>query len=113
VLFGLGGMTAELLGDRALRILPLTDDDARELVRSLRGSPLLFGHRGRPTVDIDALEDLLLRVGRLAEDVPEVAEMDLNPVVATEKGVIAVDVKVRVAPPSVLSPQDLRRLRPR
>jgi acyl-CoA synthetase (NDP forming) len=111
VLFGLGGTTAELLGDRTLRILPLTDADAAEVVRSLRGSPLLFGYRGRPTVDVEALENLLLRVGRLAEDVPEVAEMDLNPVVVTAAGVVAVDVKVRVAPPVDSLPQDLRRMR--
>jgi acyl-CoA synthetase (NDP forming) len=111
VLFGLGGTTAELLGDRTLRILPLTDVDAHDVVRSLRGSPLLFGYRGRPEVDVDALEDLLLRVGRLAEDVPEVAEMDLNPVVVTASGAVAVDVKVRVAPPVAALPQDLRRLR--
>jgi acyl-CoA synthetase (NDP forming) len=111
VLFGLGGTTAELLGDRTLRILPLTDVDAHDLVRSLRGSPLLFGYRGRPEVDVGALEELLLRVGRLAEDVPEVAEMDLNPVVVTADGAVAVDVKVRVAPPIAALPQDLRRLR--
>jgi acetyl coenzyme A synthetase (ADP forming)-like protein len=111
VLFGMGGTTAELLGDRTLRILPLTDVDAHDLVRSLRGSPLLFGYRGRPEVDVGALEELLLRVGRLAEDVPEVAEMDLNPVVVTADGAVAVDVKVRVAPPIAALPQDLRRLR--
>ncbi|MDQ1521257.1 MAG: hypothetical protein QOI55_2330 [Actinomycetota bacterium] len=111
VLFGLGGTTAELLGDRTLRILPLTDADATELVRSLRGSPMLFGYRGRPTVDVRSLEDLLLRVGRLAEDVPEIAELDLNPVVVSERGAVAIDVKVRVAPPTSSRPQDLRRLR--
>jgi acyl-CoA synthetase (NDP forming) len=111
VLFGMGGTTAELLGDRTLRILPLTDEDAHEVVRQLRGSPLLFGYRGRPPVDVAALEDLLLRVGRLAEDVPEVAEMDLNPVLVTEQGAIAVDVKVRVAPGAAQFPQDLRRMR--
>jgi acyl-CoA synthetase (NDP forming) len=111
VLFGMGGTTAELLGDRTLRILPLTDEDAHEVVRQLRGSPLLFGYRGRPPVDVAALEDLLLRVGRLAEDVPEVAEMDLNPVLVTEQSAIAVDVKVRVAPGAAQFPQDLRRMR--
>jgi acetyl coenzyme A synthetase (ADP forming)-like protein len=111
VLFGLGGTAAELLGDRTLRILPLTDTDAAEVVRSLRGSPLLFGYRGQPAVDVAALEDTILRVGRLAEAIPEVAEMDLNPVVVTEDGVVAVDVKMRVAPPATLLPQDLRRLR--
>jgi acetyl coenzyme A synthetase (ADP forming)-like protein len=111
VLFGMGGTTAELLGDRTLRILPLTDEDAHDVVRALRGSPLLFGYRGRPQVDVAALEELILRVGRLAEDVPEVAEMDLNPVVVSEHGVVAVDVKVRVAPVDPLLPQDFRRLR--
>jgi len=67
VLFGLGGVTAELLADRALRIVPITDQDAHDLVRSLRGSPLLFGYRGRPAVDVDALEAMLLRVGYLAD----------------------------------------------
>jgi acetyl coenzyme A synthetase (ADP forming)-like protein len=111
VLFGLGGVTAELLGDRALRIVPLTDTDAHELVRSLRGSPLFFGYRGRPGVDVAALEDLLLRVGRLADELPEVAEMDLNPVIANEHGVIAVDVKIRVAPADAPLPPDFRRMR--
>jgi acetyl coenzyme A synthetase (ADP forming)-like protein len=111
VLFGMGGATAELLGDRTLRILPLTDEDGHELVRSLRGSPLLFGYRGRPQVDVEALEDLIHRVARLAEGVPEVAEMDLNPVIVSEHGVIAVDVKIRVAPLRAPLPADFRRLR--
>ena len=111
VLFGLGGVTAELLGDRALRIVPLTDTDAQELVRSLRGSPLFFGYRGRPGVDVGALEDVLLRVGRLADELPEVAEMDLNPVIANEQGVVTVDVKVRVVPADAPLPPDFRRMR--
>lgn len=111
VLFGLGGTTAELLGDTALRILPLTDGDAHDLVRSLRGSPLLFGYRGSPLVDVAALEDLLLRVGRLADDLPEVAEMDANPVIASERGVIAVDVKMRLKGVVAALPPDLRRMR--
>jgi acetyl coenzyme A synthetase (ADP forming)-like protein len=111
VLFGLGGVTAELLGDRALRIVPLTDEDARELVRSLRGSPLFFGYRGRPAVDVDALEDLLLRVGCLADELPEVAEMDLNPVIVGERGAVAVDVKIRIEPAAAPLPPDFRRMR--
>ena len=79
-------MHAELLADRSLRILPLTDVDAHELVRSLRSSPLLFGYRGAPALDVAALEDLLLRVARLAMEVPEITEMDLNPVVVHERG---------------------------
>ncbi|HTL83690.1 MAG TPA: GNAT family N-acetyltransferase [Acidimicrobiia bacterium] len=111
VLFGLGGVTAELLADRALRIVPLTDEDAKRLVRSLRGSPLLFGYRGRPSVDVTALEALLLRVGRLADELPEITEMDLNPVVVSEGGAVAVDIKMRCAPAAGATPRDLRRMR--
>jgi acetate---CoA ligase (ADP-forming) len=111
VLFGLGGVTAELLADRALRLVPVTDEDAHQLVRSLRGSQLLFGYRGRSAVDIAALEDLILRVGALADAVPEIVEMDLNPVVASAAGAVAIDVKIRVAPPRPHVPPDLRRMR--
>ena len=111
VLFGLGGVTAELLADRALRLVPVTDQDAHDVVRSLRGSQLLFGYRGRPPVDVTALEDMILRVGLLADKIPEVAEMDLNPVVASPTGVVAVDVKIRVAPALDRVPADLRRMR--
>ena len=111
VLFGMGGVTAELLRDTALRILPLTDLDARELVRSPRSSPLLFGYRGAPPCDVPALEDLLLRVGHLAETVPEVAEMDCNPVTVSPSGAVAVDVKIHLAPERPGPPPGLRRLR--
>ena len=111
VVFGLGGVTAELLADRALRIVPITDEDAHELVRSLRGSPLFFGYRGRPEVDVDALESLLMRVGYLADELFEVAEMDLNPVIVNAVGVIAVDAKIRVAPAPEPLPADFRRMR--
>ena len=111
LLFGLGGVTAELLADRALRILPVTDEDAHELVRSLRTSPLLFGYRGSPPLDVAALEDLILRVARLAQDVPEITEMDLNPIIVHEHGVTVVDAKVRCAPAPVRLPPELRRMR--
>lgn len=65
--------------------------------RALRGAPLLTGYRGAPPADTGAVEDLLLRLGRLAEDFPEVAELDLNPVVAGPNGCVAVDVKLRLA----------------
>lgn len=102
VMFGMGGVATELLADRAFRVLPLTDADAHDLVRTLRGSPLLFGYRGAPMAATDALEATLCRVGQLADELPEIAELDLNPVVVTERGAVAVDVKVRVAavPPS-------------
>ncbi len=111
VLFGLGGITAELLADRVLRIVPITDEDAHELVRSLRGSPLLFGYRGRPAVDVAALEDTLMRVGYLADEIPEISEMDLNPMVVGADGVVAVDAKIHVAHAPAKLPADFRRMR--
>ncbi|UWP79595.1 GNAT family N-acetyltransferase [Dactylosporangium fulvum] len=98
VMVGLGGVHTDLLGDRTLRLLPLTDHDASAMWRGLRGAPLLTGYRGAPPADTAALEDLLLRLGRLAEDFPEVAELDLNPVLAGPDGCTAVDVKLRLAP---------------
>lgn len=96
VAFGLGGVTTEVLGDTAFRIVPVTDVDAAELVRSLKGSALLLGYRGSPPADVAALEDLVLRVGMLADGVPELADLDLNPVIASPSGVAVVDAKVRL-----------------
>ena len=81
VSFGLGGVATDLLGDRAYRTLPLTDLDAAELVRAPRAWPLLNGYRGSEPVDVPALEDLLLRVARLADDLPEVLRLRLEPVI--------------------------------
>ena len=80
--FGLGGIHVEVLGDVRFRIAPLTDRDADELLHEIRGFPLLEGYRGHPAADVDALRDVLLRVSRLADEVPEIAELDLNPVIA-------------------------------
>jgi acyl-CoA synthetase (NDP forming)/RimJ/RimL family protein N-acetyltransferase len=80
VSFGLGGVATDLLGDRAFRTLPLTDLDAAELVREPRAWPLLDGYRGSEPADVAALEDLLLRVARLADDLPEVLALSLEPV---------------------------------
>jgi acyl-CoA synthetase (NDP forming) len=111
VVFGLGGVRTDLLGDRSLRLVPLTDLDAGRMWRGLRSAPLLTGFRGAEPVDTDAIEDLLLRLGRLAEDLPEVAELDLNPVLAGPGGVIAVDAKLRLAPVGAEPDPTLRRLR--
>jgi acyl-CoA synthetase (NDP forming)/RimJ/RimL family protein N-acetyltransferase len=87
VSFGLGEVTARLLGDEAFRMAPLTLEDAAGLVRSIRAAPLLFGEHGYPPVAVDALEDLLVRVGRLADELPEVARLDLDPILVGESGV--------------------------
>jgi acyl-CoA synthetase (NDP forming)/GNAT superfamily N-acetyltransferase len=96
VVFGLGGVTVEVLGDHVTRLAPLTDIDAKEMVTGLRGSALLSGYRGSPGVDIDGLVHVLHRVSRLAEDMPEVLELDCNPVIATPGGVLVVDARMRV-----------------
>ena len=87
-----------MLGDVRFRIAPLTDGDAAELLREIRGLRLLQGYRGRPPADLDALHDLLLRVSRLATEVPEIAELDLNPVIALAPGLGCriVDARVKV-----------------
>ncbi|WFE34397.1 bifunctional GNAT family N-acetyltransferase/acetate--CoA ligase family protein [Micromonospora sp. WMMD975] len=85
--FGLGGVATELLGDRAWRAVPLTDRDAAELVDEPRAAPLLRGHRGAAPVDRAALVDLLMRVGRLADEQPRVRSLTLNPVLARPDGV--------------------------
>ena len=110
VMFGLGGVATELLGDRSFRILPLTDLDAAELVRSLRSSPLMFGYRGAPPVAVAALEAVLQRVARLAGSVPEVVELDLNPVIVSPSGAVAVDARVKVAALPSGAPSDVRRM---
>jgi acyl-CoA synthetase (NDP forming)/GNAT superfamily N-acetyltransferase len=111
VMAGLGGIHTDLLGDRTYRLVPLTDLDAGRMWRSLRGAPLLTGYRGAPAADTGAVEDLLLRLGRLAEDLPEVAELDLNPVLASPGGAIAIDAKLRLAPTADEPSATLRRLR--
>jgi acyl-CoA synthetase (NDP forming) len=98
VMFGLGGVGAELLNDVAFRIHPLTDRDAHELVRSVRGFRLLEGWRGAPPGDIAAVEQTLLRVSRLVADRPEIVEMDLNPikVMPPGHGCVVVDARISV-----------------
>jgi acetyl coenzyme A synthetase (ADP forming)-like protein len=97
VAFGPGGVLAELIGDAAFRIAPLTDVDAEELVHDGKAGRLVAGFRGAPAADAGALVDLLHRLSCLAEDLPEVAELDLNPVIALPKGCVAVDARVRVS----------------
>jgi acyl-CoA synthetase (NDP forming) len=98
VAFGPGGVFAELIGDAAFRIAPLTDADADELVHKGKAGRLVEGFRGAPAADAAALIDLLHRLSRLAEDFSEVAELDLNPVIALSRTCVAVDARVRLVP---------------
>jgi acyl-CoA synthetase (NDP forming) len=100
VAFGPGGVLAELIGDAQFRLAPLTDLDARELVASGKAGRLVAGFRGAPPADAPAVADLLVRLSLLVDEVPEVAELDLNPVLALPEGCLAVDARVRVADPA-------------
>ncbi|HSO52929.1 MAG TPA: acetate--CoA ligase family protein, partial [Actinomycetes bacterium] len=106
---GAGGTAVELLKDVAVRITPLTDRDAAEMVRSLATYPLLDGYRGAPRADVAALEELLLRVSALVEAHPEIAELDCNPVKVLPDGAVVVDARVRVEAASPPPPLAARR----
>jgi hypothetical protein len=92
VVFGLGGIATGMFADHAARLAPLTDVDADDLIRSIRAARALLEHE----VDIAALRDVLLRASRLADDLPQVAELDLNPVIVRREGAVAVDARIRV-----------------
>ncbi len=100
IVFGMGGVLVELVGDVAFRINPVTDLEAADMVRSIKSAKLLEGYRSYPPGDIAAVEEFILRVSALAEAVPEIAEMDLNPVKVLEpgEGAVAVDARIRVKP---------------
>jgi len=110
VTFGLAGVIPELLGDRGYRIPPLTDADARELIRAPGASPMLTGHRGSEPVNLAALEELLLRVGQLADEHPEIGELVLDPVIATRHGLAILDASVTLTNPDVRTDPGARRL---
>jgi acyl-CoA synthetase (NDP forming) len=94
---GAGGTMVELLKDVAVRIAPLADRDAREMLAELRTYPALTGYRGAIPRDVDALVDVVLRTGRLVDDLPEIQELDLNPVIVHDEVATIVDARIRVA----------------
>ncbi|MFE1961200.1 GNAT family N-acetyltransferase [Streptomyces sp. NPDC059479] len=108
--FGLAGAPSELLGDLAHRLVPATDRDVADLIRSIRTAPLLFGWRGSAPVDTPALEELLLRVSRLVDDHPEIVSVTLEPVVVATRGLSVLDASVRLAPPPARDDLGPRRL---
>lgn len=108
--FGLAGAPSELLGDTAHRLVPATDRDAAELIRSIRAAPVLFGWRGSAPVDTAALEELLLRVSRLVDDQPEVVSITLEPVVVATQGLTVLGATVRLSPSPARTDLGPRRL---
>ena len=103
-------MATELLGDRAYRAVPLSTVDAAELIRAPRAAPLLSGYRGESPVQLDALEDLALRLNRLAEDLPEVRSLVLDPVLAGPDGVAVSGARIVLGPPPTREEAGPRRL---
>ena len=94
IMFGLGGIMVEILKDVSFRIVPLTRRDAREMIKEIKGYPLLEGYRGQEPVDVANLEELILKVSSFVERNPEVHELDLNPIFAYSDGAVAVDARV-------------------
>ncbi|MGH7372086.1 MAG: acetate--CoA ligase family protein [Candidatus Methylomirabilales bacterium] len=94
VMFGLGGIFVEVYRDVSFRLIPLTEPDAAAMIREIKASPVLQGVRGGRPADLKALADLLLTVSRMAVENPEIAEMDLNPIIVYEEGLSVVDARV-------------------
>ncbi len=98
IMFGLGGIFVETLRDVQFRLAPLSNEDALEMIQSIKGYPILEGARGEKAVDVDQLVEILIRLSQLAADIPEIDEMDLNPVFAFEKGkeALVVDARLKI-----------------
>jgi acyl-CoA synthetase (NDP forming)/RimJ/RimL family protein N-acetyltransferase len=110
LMLAMGGVWSELLDDRTFRLIPITELDATAMVNDLRCAPLLNGYRGARPCNIEAVEDVLVRVSRLVVDHPEVAELDLNPVRVSADGAVTVDAKVRLGATSSAAMAPLRCL---
>jgi acyl-CoA synthetase (NDP forming) len=100
LMFGLGGILVEVLKDVAFRIVPLTKRDAHEMIKDIKGYPVLEGYRGQEPADIAFLEDLILKVSDFVDKNPEIKELDLNPVFAYKNRAVAVDARVILEPAS-------------
>jgi acyl-CoA synthetase (NDP forming) len=94
LMFGLGGILVELLKDVSFRIVPLQKEDAHEMIREIKGYPILEGFRGMERVDVSILEEILLKLSRFVDENPEIKELDLNPIFAYRDGAIAADARV-------------------
>jgi acyl-CoA synthetase (NDP forming)/GNAT superfamily N-acetyltransferase len=111
VMIGAGGTLADILDDRTFRLAPLTGDHAEAMIANLRVARLLDGYRGRPPASRAAVRDVLVRVAALVHDIPEVSELDLNPLVCNADGPLVVDARIRVARPDHVQDPLERRLR--
>jgi acetyltransferase len=112
MMVGAGGITAEVLGDRALELPPLNDRLARRMLDSLRIKPLLYGFRGRPAVNIDKLVEVLMRFSYLIAENPAISELDVNPLLVTAEGAVALDARVIVKKSTPMRPYSHLAIRP-
>jgi acyl-CoA synthetase (NDP forming) len=111
IMLGAGGVLVDMIADRQFRLAPLSVQDTEEMIDGLRTPPLLDGYRGRAPLSRSAVRTLLLRLAALVDDLPEVAEIDLNPVICCDDPLIVIDAKVRIAPAPPTTDPMLRRLR--
>ncbi|KYK31325.1 MAG: acetate--CoA ligase family protein [Theionarchaea archaeon] len=98
LMFGLGGIFVEVLQDVSFRLIPVTTSDAQEMVKEIKGYPVLTGVRGQPPKDIKAIVDALVKVSQMVEDNPEIRELDLNPIFVYEEGLTVIDARCIVIP---------------
>ena len=94
LMFGLGGILVEVLKDVSFRIVPVTERDAREMIKEIKGYPVLQGYRGQKAASIPALEQLIVKVSQFVEKNPQIKELDLNPIFAYPDKVVAVDARI-------------------
>jgi acetyl-CoA synthetase (ADP-forming) len=94
IMFGLGGIFIELIKDVSFRIAPLNNDDALEMIKEIKGYPLLLGYRGSPKLDVDAIADAIVKISELIMSIDEIDQLDLNPILVYPSGLMAVDVRI-------------------
>jgi acyl-CoA synthetase (NDP forming) len=98
VMFGLGGVLVEVLDDTTIHLAPITAEEALQMVKEIRGFPLLSGYRGSPKADLESLTAIMVQVSRIIQEIPEIGEIDLNPIFLYEMGAITVDARIILAP---------------
>ncbi len=94
IMFGLGGIFVEILKDVSFRVAPVTKEEALEMIREIKAYPILAGARGEKPVNVDALADMVVRIGEMATELPEIRELDINPIFAYEDSAVAVDARM-------------------
>jgi acyl-CoA synthetase (NDP forming) len=100
IMFGIGGILVEIIKDVSFRIIPLTERDAAEMIREIKGYQLLQGYRGQEPANIPKLEQLILKISQFIEQNPQIKELDLNPIYAYQDGAVVVDARIILKNPT-------------